>query len=171
MPGKAGARPGRAPNIESERVFESDLELPLSLRASQLAERGARGVAVRSVELRRVGEAERLGPQLNPPGLGDAEELHQGEIGGFPTRATHHAHAGVTEGSGSRLPERRAVEPAIREESDLFGPFAVADAIRAGAARCGTGAVRGRDGQGEARVQSGNTAHLPSTEDAVNHSV
>jgi hypothetical protein len=76
--GSDGDTPTRERNVRLKNELESELDVALSLRAGDLAEGYARHAAVRSVELRRVG---------------DLEELVQREIQGLPARPSDDANA------------------------------------------------------------------------------
>src|SRR4051794_1669356 len=86
----------------SEVEFQSELNVPLSLRAAYLAESQAGDIHVRAVEVRCICQVEEFGPELDPFRL-DGYTFLQRQIEILQARSPYGANSRVAERSGHRL--------------------------------------------------------------------
>src|SRR5215475_13868045 len=147
MPG--GAIPGltrssRTSYLYSEVKFQRRLNISLSLRCENLAERQTGHRVIRGIEMRRVRQVEELGAKLQPfrfYGYG----LLQRQIEISQPGPANHADSGIAQCFGDRLLKIGGVNPsAIR--TGLMRLRGTADHIRARTLAGGAGYVSAFDG-------------------------
>src|SRR4051794_5245739 len=167
MDNAAGAAcPFRDPNLkhetnwESEVKFQRELNVPLALRAGDLAERQAGDVDVRRVEVRRVCQVEKFGPELDPLRF-DWNALLQRHIQISQAGAALDADARVAQRAGHGLLKIRRIEPRIARPNQMF-ISAAAHHVRTCTLGYGARYVPAGDGQWETAMQRENSAHPPS---------
>src|SRR5262245_24964678 len=99
-------------DLESNSQSELDLALVL-LSRGYFTEPGRAEAAVGIAEMRRVGEVERLEPELRRNPLGDWEALERREVEVRETGAAQNVAAGCPVSGGCRCGKLRRIKPQL----------------------------------------------------------
>src|SRR6266542_783616 len=160
-------RPPGSGDERLEVILQSQLDIALTLSASDFAEQRRLDVARRAAEDGGVGQVESLAPKLQPFRFADGEPLAQRKIEAAHARAAFGSNAGVAERP------RRGSGISAKVQELLAGPdlaevVRLAHHVRPRAARQRAGRIAALlDGQGEAGMARVDAAQLPTAENHV----